>query len=150
MTQFGSILDIFEDFSILAEKQRLKPRKSNSLMNFASLDTQLDPQLARLVEWNESGVKKPSVHMTHPVYCATHNQIFSLLGLFHIHFCQCHSFVTSLFRYICIIHPKIVFRLGSNAAQVSKQKHVNRNFFVYQVKSKNIDAKSHFSVLGIL
>ena len=50
MTQFGSILDIFEDFSILAEKQRLKPRKSNSLMNFASLDTQLDPQLARLVE----------------------------------------------------------------------------------------------------
>ena len=50
MTQFGSILDIFEDFSILAEKQRLKPRKSNSLMNFASLDTQLDPQVARLVE----------------------------------------------------------------------------------------------------
>ena len=50
MTQFGSILDIFEDFSILAEKQQLKPRKSNSLMNFASLDTQLDPQLARLVE----------------------------------------------------------------------------------------------------
>ena len=36
MTQFGYILDIFEDFSILAEKQRLKPRKSNSLMNFAS------------------------------------------------------------------------------------------------------------------
>ena len=30
-------------------------------MNFTSLDTQLDPQLARLVEWNESGIKKPSV-----------------------------------------------------------------------------------------
>ena len=50
MTQFGSILDIFEDFSILAEKQRLKPRKLNSLMNFASLDAQFDPQVARLVE----------------------------------------------------------------------------------------------------
>ena len=61
MTQFGSILDIFEVFSIMAEKQRLKPRKSNSLMNFASLGAQLDPQLAKLVEWNESGVKKPSV-----------------------------------------------------------------------------------------
>ena len=40
----------FEVYSILTEKQRLKPRKSNSLMNFASLDTQLDPQVARLVE----------------------------------------------------------------------------------------------------
>ena len=40
----------FEVCSILTEKQRLKPRKSNSLMNFASLDTQLDHQLARLVE----------------------------------------------------------------------------------------------------
>ena len=40
----------FEVYSILTEKQRLKPRKSNSLMNFASLDTQLDPQLARLVK----------------------------------------------------------------------------------------------------
>ena len=43
-------MDVFEDFSILAEKQRLKPRKSNSLMDFASLDTQLDPKVARLVE----------------------------------------------------------------------------------------------------
>ena len=50
MTQFRWILDTVEDFSILAEKQQLKPRKSNSLMNFASLDTQRDPQLARLVE----------------------------------------------------------------------------------------------------
>ena len=40
----------FEVYSILTEKQLLKPRKSNSLMNFASLDTQLDPQVARLVE----------------------------------------------------------------------------------------------------
>ena len=30
-------------------------------MNFASLDVQLDPQVARLLEWNESGVKKPFV-----------------------------------------------------------------------------------------
>ena len=57
MTQFGWILDVFEDCSILAEKQQLKPRKSNSLMSFASLDTQLDPQVAILAEWNESGVK---------------------------------------------------------------------------------------------
>ena len=49
MTQFGSILDIFEDFSILAEKQQLKPRKLNSLINFASLDN-LDPQVARQVD----------------------------------------------------------------------------------------------------
>ena len=41
----------FEVYSILIEKQRLKPRKSNSLMNFASLDPQLDPQLARLVRY---------------------------------------------------------------------------------------------------
>ena len=61
MIQDGWILDVFEDFSILAEKQRLKPKKSNSLMNFASLDSQLDLQVARLVEWNGSGVKKPWV-----------------------------------------------------------------------------------------
>ena len=39
----------FEVCSMLSEKQRLKPRKLNSLMNFASLDTQFDPQVARLV-----------------------------------------------------------------------------------------------------
>ena len=50
MTQFGWILDVFEDCSILAEKQWLKPRKLNSLINFALLDAQFDPQVARLVE----------------------------------------------------------------------------------------------------
>ena len=40
----------FEVCSILTERQWLKPRKLNSLINFASLDTQLDPQVARLVE----------------------------------------------------------------------------------------------------
>ena len=50
MTQFGSILDLFEVFSIIAEKQWLNPRKSNSLMNFTSFDAQLDPQVT-------SGVK---------------------------------------------------------------------------------------------
>ena len=49
MTQFGCIKDVFEDCSILAEKQQLKPRKTNSLMNFASLDAQLDPQVVREV-----------------------------------------------------------------------------------------------------
>ena len=33
----------FEVYSILSEKQRLKPRKSKSLINFASFDAQLDP-----------------------------------------------------------------------------------------------------------
>ena len=51
MTQFSWILDVFEDCSILAEKQRLKPRKSNSLMNFASFDAQLDPQVTSGVKW---------------------------------------------------------------------------------------------------
>ena len=50
MTQLGWILDIFEDYSHLAKNQRQKPKKSNSLKNFASLDAQLDPQVARLVE----------------------------------------------------------------------------------------------------
>ena len=40
----------FEVYSFLTKKQRLKPRKSNFLMNFASLDTQLNPQVARLLE----------------------------------------------------------------------------------------------------
>ena len=39
----------------------MKPRKVNFLKNFASFDAPLDPQVARLVEWNESGVKKPCV-----------------------------------------------------------------------------------------
>ena len=64
MAQFCWILDIFKDYSILAEKQQLKPRKSNSLINFASIDTQFDPQVTRLVEWNESWVKKPCVIFT--------------------------------------------------------------------------------------
>ena len=50
MAQFGSILDVFEDYSSLAEKQQLKPRKLHSLINFASLDAQFDPQVTRLVE----------------------------------------------------------------------------------------------------
>ena len=44
------MLDVFEDFSILAEKQRLKLRKLTFLINSSSLDTQFDPQVARLVE----------------------------------------------------------------------------------------------------
>ena len=51
-------MDAFEDYSILAEKQRLKPRKSSSFMKFASSDAQLDPLVVRLVEWNESGGPK--------------------------------------------------------------------------------------------
>ena len=50
MSLFSYILDVFEICSMLAEKQWLKPRKLNSLINFPDLDTLLDPQLARLVE----------------------------------------------------------------------------------------------------
>ena len=50
MSIFSSILDVFENCSILAEKQWLKPRKLNFLKNFAALDTLLDPQVARPVE----------------------------------------------------------------------------------------------------
>ena len=46
----GPILDVFEDFSNLTEKQQLKPKNSCSLMFFASFGTQLDPRSARLVE----------------------------------------------------------------------------------------------------
>ena len=68
MVSFCSILDSFEDYSMWAEKQQLKPRKLNSLKNFAVLDTLLDPQVARLVEWIKSWVKKPSVQFPHIVY----------------------------------------------------------------------------------
>jgi hypothetical protein len=37
------ILDVFEDYSILAEKQQQKPKKLSSLMIFASFDTPLNP-----------------------------------------------------------------------------------------------------------
>ena len=40
----------FEVYSILAEKQRLKPKNSNSLKFSASFDTHLDPRGAVLVE----------------------------------------------------------------------------------------------------
>ena len=71
----------FEFCSILSEKQRLKPRKSNSLSNFASLDAHLDLQIARLVEWNESGVKKPSVMLLSKV---KPSYVYSILNI-HCH-----------------------------------------------------------------
>ena len=40
----------FEVCPILAEKQWLEPKKLNFLKDFASLDTQFDPQVARLVK----------------------------------------------------------------------------------------------------
>ena len=39
MSLFSSILDTFEDYLIMAERQCPKPRKLNSLKNFAALDT---------------------------------------------------------------------------------------------------------------
>ena len=40
----------FEVFKIFAEKQQLKRRKLSSLINFAFLNTQFDPQVVRIVE----------------------------------------------------------------------------------------------------
>ena len=47
---FWSIFNVFADFSILTEKQRLKPRNSSFLKISASFDTHLDPRGAILVE----------------------------------------------------------------------------------------------------
>ena len=52
---FWHILDVFEDYSILAEKQRLKPKKLCSLKIFASFDTPLDPRRAKVMECNDLG-----------------------------------------------------------------------------------------------
>ena len=60
---FGSILDIFEDFLILTEKQQPKPENSSFLKFSASSDTQFAPKDARLVEQNDSGGKYPCVTM---------------------------------------------------------------------------------------
>ena len=43
MAVFGGILDVFEDSSILIEKQRPKPKNLNSLKFFVSFDILLDP-----------------------------------------------------------------------------------------------------------
>ena len=58
---FGSILDVFEDFLVLTEKQRTKPKNSSSLKFSTSSDTQFDPKVVRLVERNDSGGKYPCV-----------------------------------------------------------------------------------------
>ena len=50
MAVFGWILDVFEDSSILTEKQRPKPKNSNSLKFFASFDTLHDPRAAKVKE----------------------------------------------------------------------------------------------------
>ena len=53
MSLFSLLLDVFEDCSIMVEKQRLEPRKLNFLKNFASIDTLLDPQYERLLETSQ-------------------------------------------------------------------------------------------------
>ena len=58
---FRSILDVFEDYSILTEKQWLKPKNSSSLKFSASFDTHLDPRGAILVERNDLMGKCPCV-----------------------------------------------------------------------------------------
>ena len=48
MVVFGRILDVFQDSSVLTEKQRPKPKNSSSLKFFASFDTLLDPRGAKV------------------------------------------------------------------------------------------------------
>ena len=40
----------FKVFSIMTEKERLKPKNSSSLKFYASFDTLLDPRCAKVVE----------------------------------------------------------------------------------------------------
>ena len=47
MAPLGSF---FEVFSILTEKQQLKPKKMGLLKIFASIDTPLDPRSAKVME----------------------------------------------------------------------------------------------------
>ena len=48
MAVLGWILDVFEDSSILSEKQQPKLKNSNSLKFFVSFDTLLDPWGAKV------------------------------------------------------------------------------------------------------
>ena len=43
-------MDIFEDFSILTEKQRMKPKNLTSWKNFASFDTMIVIESTKVVE----------------------------------------------------------------------------------------------------
>ena len=67
-----------------------KPTKVNSLKKFASFDAPLDPQVARLVEWNESGVKKtlcakwPASPLINPIK----ERLESLKKVLHSHVTQ--------------------------------------------------------------
>ena len=45
--------------------------------------------------------------------------IVTFLCDFHINYIQCHSFAIAMFRYICILHPDKISRLGQNSPQVS-------------------------------
>ena len=49
---FGWILDVFEDSSILTEKQRPKPKNTSFLKFFPSFDTLLDPRYEMILEAN--------------------------------------------------------------------------------------------------
>jgi hypothetical protein len=43
-------LDVFEDISILADKQQLKPKELSSLTVFTSFDIPLDPRSTKVME----------------------------------------------------------------------------------------------------
>ena len=45
--------------------------------------------------------------------------ILTFLANFQINYIQCHSFAIAMFRYICILHPDKISRLGQNSPQVS-------------------------------
>ena len=52
----------FKVYSIMTEKQRLKPKKLSSLSIFASFDTPLDPRRAKVMECNDLGGIYSSVY----------------------------------------------------------------------------------------
>ena len=59
MALFGSSLEVFENFSVLAGKQLLKPRKLNFLRNFDLLDVQHNLSRPEAIRMKKSGGKYP-------------------------------------------------------------------------------------------
>ena len=65
---FGSILDVFEDFSVLTEKQRTKPKNSSSLKFSASHS---DHEAWAVEEKSASNETMPTFKLTH-LWCKNH------------------------------------------------------------------------------
>ena len=63
----------------------------------------------------------------------------TLLANWHFYYCQSHSFTISFFRFVCILYPDIIARLGLNAPQV-------RCFINYLTVYRVSNKKTHLAV----